>query len=199
MKSLFLIAATFLLCLSQSAQAENSGIYVGAGAASASISSGCANNTFSRCMNSSSDSKNKSAQLRLIGGYDFDKHFGIEAGWSELGTHRVQNFSGLNVGEFKASAVTLALKGGNTFSNGFSIFGKLGLASVQTKYTNVPSWKLVGSANQQSTGLVSGLIGQYNINDTVGFRVSMEMIEYTDAEFSGIATGVAMMAVFKLG
>jgi hypothetical protein len=192
------ILALFLFCLSQSAQADNSGVYLGAGLASAGISSSCVNGSYLISCNNSSNGSKDSTHLRLIAGYDFSKHFGIEAGWSELGTYRVLNATGLTVGEFNVSAVTLAFKGGNTFSSGFSIFGKIGLASVQTKYTTQPSWTLAGSANQKSSGFLGGVIGQYNINDTVGFRVSMEMIDYTDAEFSNVVGGGALMVVFKL-
>ena len=133
----------------------------------------------------------------MVGGYNFDKHFGIEVGFSDLGTYRVHNSSNVNVGEFKASAVTLAVRGGNIFSNGFSIFGKFGLASVQTQYTVNPSWTLVGDANQRTSGYVAGVAGQYDINEVVGFRVSLEIIKYTDSEFSVFAFSPSLMAVLK--
>ena len=57
---------------------------------------------------------------------------------------------------------------------------------------------MIGGAGQRSTGLVGSVIGQYNINKSVGFRMSLEIINYTDAEFENILGGVAMMVVYRL-
>lgn len=198
MKQTLSIAALSLLCLSLPALAEDEGqAYLGVGFSSNSMSSICADGYFSSCNNPSSGPKD-SGHIRLVGGYNFDKHFGIEAGLSDLGTYRVRNNSNVVVGEFKASALTLALRGGNTFSSGFSVFGKLGLASVRTQYTVQPTWTLVGGTDQRSSGLVGGVAGQYDVNKIVGIRVSLEVIRFIDAEFDNVAGGVGLMAVFKM-
>lgn len=192
------IAVISLLCLCQSAQADDyAGAYLGAGFSSNNLVSSCAEGYFSSCNDPSSGPKD-SGHVRLVGGYNFDKHFGFEAGYSELGTYRVRSGAGVTVGEFKADAFTLALRGGNTFASGFSIFGKLGLASVRTQYNPQPSWTLVGSTSQRSSGFVGGVAGQYDINKTVGLRVLFEAIQFTDAEFENFVSGVGLMAVFKL-
>ncbi len=196
MRRTLLITATSLICLSQSAQAADTGGYLGAGFASGSISTACADGIFSSC-NTPSNNPKGGGFTRVVGGYNFDKHFGIEAGFSDLGTYKVHNASDVNVGEFKASAVTLAVRGGNTFSNGFSIFGKFGLASVNTRYTVNSGWTLVGDANQRTNGYVAGVAGQYDLNGIIGFRVSMEFIKYTDSEFNVLAYGPSLMAILK--
>ena len=193
MKRSVLIAAC-LICLSQPALAEDSGFYLGAGFANGKLSA-CTNTT-SSCDTFKRNSED-SGHLRLIGGYDFNKYFGIEAGLSGLGTYEVQDTAGFNAGKVKASAVTLAAKGGYVFPKGFSVFGKLGLASVNTKYTANPGWTLAGSADQNSTGLVMGLGGQYNINDMVGFRLFTEIVAYDDDGYAGAVSGTTLMAVFK--
>ena len=198
MKRSFLIAATSLLCLSQSALADDAGGYLGAGFSTNTMTSSCADGYFTSNCNDPASGPKDSGHLRLVGGYNFDRHFGIEAGYSNLGTYRVKDNTGVPVGEFRATAFTFALRGGNTFSNGFSIFGKLGIASVKTKYKAQPSWTLTGGASQRSSGVVGGVAGQYNINETVGFRVSLEVIQFTDAEFENATGGVGLMAVFKL-
>jgi hypothetical protein len=193
MKRSLLITAC-LVCLCQSALAEDSGIYLGAGFANGKLSA-CTNTT-SSCDTFSRNAE-ESGHLRLIGGYDFNKYFGIEAGLSGLGSYKVQDTTGVNAGTVKASAVTLAAKGGYAFPHGFSVFGKLGLASVNTKYTADPGWTLSGNANQNSTGLVMGLGGQYNINDMVGFRLFTEIVTYKDDGYTGAVGGTTLMAVFK--
>ena len=185
---------TCLICISQTAVADDSGFYVGGGFANGRLSA-CTNTT-SSCDTFSRNSED-SGHLRLIGGYDFNKYFGIEAGLSGLGTYEVQNTSGFNVGKVKASAVTLAAKGGYVFPKGFSVFGKLGLASVNTKYTADPGWTLVGNGDQNSTGLVIALGGQYNINEMVGFRLFTEIVTYKDDAYTGAVGGTTLMAVFK--
>jgi OOP family OmpA-OmpF porin len=188
------LIATCLISLSLPALADDSGFYMGAGFANGKLSA-CTNTT-SSCDTFKRNSED-SGHLRLIGGYDFNKYFGIEAGLSGLGTYEVQDTSGFNAGKVKASAVTLAAKGGYVFPKGFSVFGKLGLASVKTKYTANPGWALAGSADQNSTGLVMGLGGQYNINDMVGFRLFTEIVTFKDNGYTGAVGGTTLMAVFK--
>lgn len=188
------LVAVCLTCLSQPAFAEDSGFYIGAGPSSGRLSA-CTNTT-SSCDTFLSNSEDK-GHLRLIGGYDFSKYFGIEAGLSALGTYQVQNNSGFNVAKVKASALTIAAKGAYAFPHGFSIFGKLGLASVNTKYTpNIP-WTLTVDPDQNSTGLVIGAGGQYNINDTFGFRLFTEIVSYKDNGYTGAVAGTTLMAVFN--
>jgi OOP family OmpA-OmpF porin len=189
----FVFIAACLVCPSQSALAEDSGIYMGAGFANGKLTA-CTNTT-SSCDTFSRNAE-ESGHLRLIGGYDFNKYFGIEAGLSGLGSYKVQDSAGVNVGTVKASAVTLAAKGGYVFPKGFSVFGKLGLASVNTKYTADPG-PLTINTNQNSTGLVMGLGGQYNINDMVGFRLFTEIVTYKDDGYTGAVGGTTLMAVFK--
>jgi opacity protein-like surface antigen len=190
----FVLIAACLICLSQPALAEDSGFYLGAGFANGKLTA-CTNTT-SSCDTFKRNSED-SGHLHLIGGYDFSKYFGIEAGLSGLGTYEVQDTAGFNVGKVKATALTLAAKGGYVFPKGFSVFGKLGLASVNTKYTANPGWTLVGNADQNSTGLVMGMGGQYNINEMVGFRLFTEIVTYKDDGYTGAVGGTTLMAVFK--
>lgn len=190
-RSVFIAAC--LTCLSQPVFAEDSGIYLGAGFANGKLSA-CTNTT-SSCDTFSRNSDD-SGHLRLIGGYDFNKNFGIEAGLSGLGTYKVQDAAGVNVGKVKTSAVTLAAKGAYVFPKGFSVFGKLGLASVNTEYTANPG-PLTINKDQNSTGLVMGLGGQYNINDMIGFRLFTEIVTFKDDGYTGAVGGTTLMAVFK--
>lgn len=198
MKRTLSLATLSLLCLSFPALADEGGFgYLGVGFSSNSLTSSCADGYFGSCNNPSNGPKD-TGHVRIVGGYNFDRHFGIEAGLSDLGTYRVRDNSNALVGEFKASAITIALRGGNTFASGFSVFGKLGLASVRTQYTVQPGWTLVGSTDQRSSGLVGGVSGQYDVNSVVGIRVSLEAIHFIDAEFNNSIGGLGLMAVFRL-
>lgn len=181
-----------LICLSQSALADGSGVYLGAGVANGRLTA--CNNT--SCNHFSANSQD-SGHLRLVGGYDFNKYIGIEAGLSGLGTYKVQNTAGSTVGTVKASAATLAAKGSYPFPHGFSIFGKLGLASVRTEYTADPGLTFPMGTDQKSTGLVIAAGGQYNLNDAIGFRLFTEIVSYKDDGYTGAVGGTTLMAVFK--
>lgn len=195
MKRSVSIAAVSLVCLSQSALADNAGVYFGAGLANGTLSA-CVK-TSGSCGNDFSETSQDGAHLRLIGGYDFNKYIGIEAGLSQLGSYKVKNSLGQTTGTVKASAVTLAAKGGYTFPHGWSVFGKLGLASVNTKYTADPGWLLIGNADQSSGGVVVGAGGQYNFNETAGLRLFTEIVTFSDDGYTGAIGGTTLMAVFK--
>ncbi|MBI4809541.1 MAG: porin family protein [Nitrosomonadales bacterium] len=192
MKRSVLIATVSLLCIAQPALAGDTGIYLGIGGANGKMSS-CVNTSCNYYDTKSEDS----GHLRLVGGYDFNKYIGVEAGLSGLGSYKTQNAAGTVVGTVKVSAFTLAAKGGYVFPHGFSVFAKLGLASVNSKYTADPGWTLVGSADQNSTGLVLGAGGQYNLNETVGFRLFTEIVSYKDDAYTSAVGGTTLMAVFK--
>ena len=194
MKSVLIAAAMSLFFISSSATAADSGIYLGAGFASGKLSA--CDNTTSSC-NTFTANAQDSGHLRLIGGYDFNKYFGIEAGLAEMGTYKVQNTALVTVGTVKASALTLAAKGGYAFQSGFSVFGKLGLASVRTKYTADPGWTFTGNPDQNSTGVVFGFGGQYNFNRTLGIRLNEEIIVLKDDNYTGVVGGVNLLAILK--
>lgn len=189
-----LTLAAILVCLSQAAQAADSGIYLGAGFASGRLS-GCANVT-STCNNFAANSQD-SGHLRLIGGYDFNKYIGIEAGLSQLGTYKVKNTALATVGTAKVSSFSLAAKGGYTFPHGFSIFGKLGVGSVTSKYTADAGMTIPGGSEQTSTGLLFGMGGQYNFTEMVGIRLLTEVIGYKDGAYTAAAGGTNLLLVVK--
>ena len=189
-----LIAVAALICVSQTVLAADNGVYLGAGLASGRFT-GCANIT-STCNNFSANSTN-SGHLRLIGGYDFNKYIGVEVCLSQLGTYKVQNTALTTVGTSKVSAFSVAAKGGYTFPHGFSVFGKLGLASVDSKYTADTGMTIPSGADQRSTGLLFGVGGQYNFNESFGIRLLTEVIGYKDSAYTGAAGGTNLLAVFK--
>jgi hypothetical protein len=193
MKRSVLIAVS--LCLAQPAFAANdTGFYLGAGLASGTLSA-CTNTTGS--CNTFTNHAEESGHLWLVGGYDFNRYVGIEAGLSGLGSYKVQDIAGATAGTVKASAITVAARGGYTFPHGFSIFGKLGLARVRTQYTADPGYTLNGDADQRSTGVVLGAGGQYNFNRAFGIRLYSEIVTFKDSGYTGAVGGTSLMAVFK--
>ena len=201
MKRLFGIAAISLIGFCQSVQAVNySGPYLGGGIAATNVlNSSCANlGGFSCSGYSPSDAPTSGTPFNLVAGYDFNKHLGLEIGFAQLGTYTIQGVSGVTAGSYKASATTFALRVGGGSARGLSVFGKIGLARVNTKYMPLPSWLFSGSTNRSGNGLIGGVGMQYNFNNTFGFRLSMDIIDYSDTIFSNIMRDVSLMAVFRL-
>jgi Outer membrane protein beta-barrel domain len=152
--------------------------------------------------------------LRLIGGYDFNKYFGIEAGYFTLGTfstsHGTYNSYTYTQGTVKSSAFTMAVKGTYKFHTGISFFGELGLASVKAQYNqtqynlNNPAFTSNTSQSKRSTGWVVALGWQYFVADHVGFRLYIDQVDYEDGlseqytnSKNSAVTGVNLMALVK--
>ena len=190
-----LALAASAICFSQAARAGDSGAYLGVGFADGLLTA-CTTAT-SNC-NYFSVKSNNSVNPRLVGGYDFNKYIGIEAGLAGLGSYEIQDSYGSNVGTVKVNAATLAARGGYKFPHGLSVFGKVGLAVVKTQYSPASGWLLIGNNNQQSTGGVFGLGWQYDFNNSVGIRMSLEAVTFQDDGYKGTVGGTNLMAIFKL-
>ncbi len=194
MKITTVLSAVAAFVLSQSAQADDAGGYLGGGVAFGGASTVCTNTT-AYCNKFTSDAQNGGGPA-IIGGYDFNKYVGAEAGWTRLGTYRVPNSTGSYIGSVKASATTLALKGGYKFHFGLSVFGKFGFARVQTQYTADPGFAIPASS-QRSSGYVAGLGVQYDINDAFGVRMNIEAVSFNDTAYKGSAGTTNLLAVVK--
>jgi hypothetical protein len=190
-----LLFAASIASFSQVANAEESGGYLGIGLADGFLSA-CSNGA-GTCNNFSGGSL-EGLHGRIVGGYDFNKFVGVEAGYADLGSYKVKTSTLVTAGTVKASAFTLAAKGGYKFQSGFSVFGKLGVASVHTHYTPDPGWMLAMSPSQKSTGVIVGAAGQYDFAETVGVRVGLDVITFNDVGYQGGFVATSVLAVFKL-
>lgn len=197
MKFPILLLSVLFSSLSVPASAEENASrgYIGLGPITTSLTSSCASGYWGGCPDPAQGSQ--SSTYQIIGGYDFDSHFGFEVGYLRLGTYRVANSTNTFLGSFGATAATVTLRAGKTYSNGFAIHGKFGLTQVRTHYTPQPAWKLAGGTNQSSSGFTGGVNAEYFINKTVGFRVSLELLKHSDSEFSNIYGIVGLSTIFN--
>ena len=175
---------------------RNSGFYLGAGLAYNQLTA-CVKTATSSCTNTFTSYSQEAANLRLLGGYAFGKHFAIETELSGLGTFDVQDSSGNIAGEAKATTISVAAKGTITFPRGWSIFGKVGLASTRMQYSAKPGWILLMSSDQTSGGLLLGAGGQYDFNDLIGIRLWTDGATYDDDGYTGAIGGTSVEAIFK--
>lgn len=200
MKKWFLIVAAPLAFLSQSVLAADAGFYLGGGPAAVSMTSASCTfgGVFTPC-NAVASGPSGGTTLRAVTGYEFNKHFAVELGYSQLGKFLVKNGAGTQMGDIRISATTFGFKGGGTFESGFGVYGEIGIAAVETQYTvRQPNWVLNGTPKQRNNGQYIGVGFQYNVSEHIGFRASINVIGYTDAEYSSSVQTLQTMAVFKL-
>lgn len=196
MKQFALVLTLLAASFAQPAMAADNGYYFGAGIADGLLV-GCTYDVFGNCNNTYNSNSHPATNLRLIGGYDFNKFIGIEAELADLGTYDIMDPLALTkIGTVKATAVTLAAKGGYKFRFGLSVFGKVGLAAVKTKYSLLPGW-VTANTSRNSTGLVLGLGVQYDFNDAIGVRLYDEPVAFDDKAISAAAGGLGALAIFK--
>jgi opacity protein-like surface antigen len=189
-----LLAMVFsLVSVSSEASAVGSGFYFGAGVANGSMTATCQSFYCSSYRETAQDS----GHGRLIFGYDFNRFIGIEGGYSDYGTYNIRNGYQQIVGKVKMQGVSLAARGGYKFSNGLSVFGKLGLASMNAKYSADPGWVINVDSNQQSTGLLAGIGVQYDINNNFTVRLISEAASFSDSLYHGAVGGLNFIGIVR--
>lgn len=118
------------------------------------------------------------ANAKIFGGYEFDRNWGIEAGFTRF---RTSEFTALNwspdgayefaQGRMKTSRAYLAGKYAVPINEKFSAYGKLGLSHSESKVSApLPGWNFRVS----DTGLYAGLGAQYKLTRDIAAVVEYE-------------------------
>ena len=130
--------------------------------------------------------------FKIFGGYMFNRHFGLEAAYVDLGEATYSgNFLGLPVtgGRVELSGVNISALGALPIGERFSLFGKIGLfmwdAEASDTTGGVPF-----SAQQDGTDLSFGIGLGYQFTRNLGVRAEWEMFTTEDAESSLISVGL---------
>ncbi len=128
--------------------------------------------------------KSTDTVLGALGGYQFDKNWGVEAFYTEGGKFSGQNVAGSVAVSGNADIWGVDAVGTLPLSDAFSLYGKLGVGVVNGSVSTVPASTLAG-ANR--TAVTYGLGGLYNVNASFGIRLGWDRY---GAETSG-AIGIA--------
>lgn len=160
-----LVAAAIWACFSNAAFAADSGGYAGVGLGG----------TYTNIKNTStgqSDSYSSSA-FNLLGGYQFNKNFAVEVEYVDLGKFKgaIVDIAGTGLGISGVGVVPLP--------SNFSLFGKIGVTSVNSTATAHPGWVLLVPASESKVGVSFGLGGQYEITPNATLRLSLNSYEYS--------------------
>lgn len=111
-------------------------------------------------------SKNSDVVYGGILGYQFNPNFATEVQYSGAG-----KATDVNGNTLKADALSVSALGILPLSNGFGIYGKLGLASTKTSTTGTFSGTGTGASR---TAVTYGLGGQYDINPAITIRLGWD-------------------------
>jgi len=105
--------------------------------------------------------------FRAFGGYNFNKHFGVELGYADLGKLTV---SALGIsGDIKATAWDLLAVGTLPIGDKFGVYGKLGMYRADTKESGA-----IGGSSDSNTDITYAIGGQYNFNKNLGIRAEWQ-------------------------
>ncbi len=155
-----IFAAIASVTMMGAAQAE--GGYVGAGITSTKQAAG--------------DGDYK-ASGKIFGGVELDKVWGVEAGYTDFRSTDYTVGSGALAQRWntKGHALYVAGKGNMALNEQFSLFGKLGVASVKTEAklygSGVP---VISSTSDTETGAYAALGVQYNLSKQVALTAEYE-------------------------
>lgn len=112
----------------------------------------------------------------LYGGYNFDRHFGIEAGYQNFGKAKIEGQS-----ELKSYALSADLVARYPLAKSFDVYGKAGLAFVDRKL------EFASGGDYSHSGTVAKLAlgGEYQATRNIGLRT--EVTQYLGApEITGV-------------
>jgi hypothetical protein len=107
----------------------------------------------------------------ILAGYKFNKHFAIEARYTDTGDFEVSN--GFNSVDIETDIISIHAVGIIPFANGMSIYGQLGIGSVGYDIDDFDEDETVGSA---------GLGVSYNATENLSFAFQVDAYAWEDDE-----------------
>jgi len=121
--------------------------------------------------------------FRVFGGYDFNRHFGVELGYADLGKLTVS--SGPVSGDLKATVWDLLAVGKLPIADKFSLYGKLGMYRAETKVSGSVAGFGSGSQKDNNTDLTYAIGGGYDFNKNLGVRLEWQRYSKVGSDNTG--------------
>ena len=166
-----LFAAT--LGSSLAVNAQDAGFYVGG-----SLGRSTTNNDLAGATAITSNDE-KGDGWKLFGGYQINKHFGVEASYVDMGNFGASGRIGAVPFTFSANANGYALAAVGTLpvSDSFDLFAKVGVVFSKVKATGTAGAVFVGS-NDRETDWTAGIGVKYKVNKSFAIRAEAERYEF---------------------
>ena len=134
----------------------------------------------------------KDTAWKIFGGYMFNRHFGVEAAYVDLGSVSYSgNFGGVPVtgGNVDVSGINIAALGSFPINEQFSIFGKLGLFLWDVEASDTTGG-VPFSASDDGSDISFGIGVAYNFTRNLGVRAEFEIFKTDEADAQLISIGV---------
>jgi OOP family OmpA-OmpF porin len=152
--------------------AQDSGFYIGAGVGQAKAKDACAPEAgvvYTSC-------DDKDTAWKILAGYDFNRNFAIEGGWTDLGK---VSASGTVLGipasaDVSSKGWELVGVGSIPFNDKFSAYAKGGIYRWRVKGNAVAVGFGTASVNETGTDLTYGIGLRYNFTKSVGARLEWQ-------------------------
>lgn len=123
---------------------------------------------------------------KIFGGYQFSRHFAVEAGYYDLGKLSFGGTVGGTAisGNFDSTAIGLSLVGILPVGNNFSLLGRLGV-SYGEQEGSVTVGATTGTASDETTELTYGLGLRYDFGRNVMVRAQWERFRVGGSNVGG--------------
>lgn len=123
---------------------------------------------------------------KIFGGYQFSRHFAVEAGYYDLGKVSFSGTAGGAAlsGNFDSTALGLSLVGILPVWNNFSLLGRLGV-SYGEQEASATLGGAIGSASDETTELTYGLGLRYDFGRNVMVRGQWERFRVGGGDVGG--------------
>lgn len=134
----------------------------------------------------------KDTGYKIYGGYMFNRNFGIEGAYVNLGKLSYSgDFFGSPVtgGKVEVDGLNVAALGALPINEQFSVFGKIGLFLWNAKASDTTGG-VPFSAKQDGTDLSFGVGLGYDFNRNLGVRAEWEMFKTDEADASLLSVGL---------
>ena len=129
---------------------------------------------------------------KLFGGYDFIKYFGVEGGYTDMGTMS-SSYAGIDVNA-DISGFGLYARGMVPIGSNFEFFGKLGYVMWDADMT-VEGMGMQASASDSGNDLAFGAGAAWHFNERYGVRLEYEVFDIEDTS-SAAFTSVGFSFAF---
>ena len=130
--------------------------------------------------------------FKIFGGYMFNRHFGLEAAYVDLGEASYSgNFGGLPVtgGRVEVSGMNISALGALPIGERFSLFGKIGLFMWDAEASDTTGG-IPFSAQEDGTDVSFGIGLGYQFTRNLGVRAEWEMFTTDNADSNLLSVGL---------
>jgi OOP family OmpA-OmpF porin len=179
-KGLAILGVASAMAVSGPALAQDTGFYIGLSVGQSSADFDCS---------AGSTCDDTDTAMKFIGGYRFNRNFGAEIGYTDLGEATISD--PISTTTFEASVMELVGVGFLPLNEKFSVIGKIGMYRGDVDASD----PAIGSASDSNTGLTFGVGVQWDFTRNLGVRGEWQRY----ADVGGDTVGESDVDVLSVG